>query len=74
MKNITILRVVPKNPMLTQLAFCFSSAGGEDDFEIFLANVKARSLAARAQIHASYGMSHKFSIKFVICSLLEEEE
>lgn len=30
-------------------------AGGEDDFEIFLANVKARSLAARAQIHASYG-------------------
>lgn len=27
-------------------------AGGEDDFEIFLANVKARSLAARAQLHA----------------------
>lgn len=23
MKNITILRVVPKNPMLTQLAFVF---------------------------------------------------
>lgn len=30
------------------LTFC--RAGGEDDFEIFLANVKARSVAARAQI------------------------
>ncbi|XP_076446783.1 AP-1 complex-associated regulatory protein-like isoform X2 [Babylonia areolata] len=27
-------------------------AGGEDDFELFLANVKARSVAARAQVHA----------------------
>lgn len=25
-------------------------AGGEDDFEIFLANVKARSLAAQSQV------------------------
>ncbi|KAL8579356.1 hypothetical protein ACOMHN_026721 [Nucella lapillus] len=27
-------------------------AGGDDDFELFLANVKARSVAARAEIHS----------------------
>lgn len=36
-------------------------AGGEDDFELFLANVKARSVAARAQIHASQGDGHSSS-------------
>ncbi|XP_070186958.1 AP-1 complex-associated regulatory protein-like isoform X1 [Littorina saxatilis] len=36
-------------------------AGGEDDFEIFLANVKARSLAARSQVHAGQGDAHSSS-------------
>ncbi|KAK7498596.1 hypothetical protein BaRGS_00010256 [Batillaria attramentaria] len=36
-------------------------AGGEDDFEIFLANVKARSLAARAQVNAGDGQGSSSS-------------
>lgn len=35
-------------------------AGGEDDFELFLANVKARSVAARAQVH-NQGDGHSSS-------------
>ena len=34
---------------------CFR-AGGEDDFEMFLESVKARSLAARTRAIASQGM------------------
>ncbi len=35
--------------------FC-CRAGGEDDFEMFLESVKARSLAARTRAIASQGM------------------
>ncbi|GFR95310.1 AP-1 complex-associated regulatory protein-like isoform X1 [Elysia marginata] len=36
-------------------------AGGEDDFEIFLANVKARSLATRSQVRNGSGDGHSSS-------------
>lgn len=36
-------------------------AGGDDDFEIFLANVKARSLATRSQVRNGSGDGHSSS-------------
>ncbi|GFO02338.1 Ap-1 complex-associated regulatory protein-like isoform x1 [Plakobranchus ocellatus] len=36
-------------------------AGGEDDFEVFLANVKARSLATRSQVRNGSGDGHSSS-------------
>ncbi|RUS74840.1 hypothetical protein EGW08_017397 [Elysia chlorotica] len=39
----------------------WETAGGEDDFEVFLANVKARSLATRSQVRNGSGDGHSSS-------------
>ena len=41
-----------------------SSAGGEDDFEMFLESVKARSLAARTRALESQGKLHNDLVEF----------
>ena len=47
---------------------CFIRAGGEDDFESFLENVKARSLAARTRALPSQGELEQFIFLFDVHS------